>query len=146
MDSPHSGSAFSHILVRKSTQSLALLLSGLIVRMDSWNLDELLAQIPVLYIFEFFLLSVLLNKCLVIFLVVLVVNDLSSSHQVYSPHEVLYALYNCQWRASQDQQVKFFFRNYVNNRIDKVWTCLLTSWSSEAANLLMENSIWTLSG
>ncbi|XP_072035215.1 ubiquitin carboxyl-terminal hydrolase 30-like [Amphiura filiformis] len=33
-----------------------------------------------------------------------VVNDLSSSHQVYSPHEVLYALYNCQWRASQDQQ------------------------------------------
>ncbi|XP_022085688.1 ubiquitin carboxyl-terminal hydrolase 30-like isoform X2 [Acanthaster planci] len=36
-----------------------------------------------------------------------VVNDHSAHHdgsQVYSPHEVLHALYNCSWRADRDQQ------------------------------------------
>ena len=38
-----------------------------------------------------------------------VVNDHSTSHggsQVYSPHEVLHALYSCSWKADKDQQVK----------------------------------------
>ncbi|XP_071789626.1 uncharacterized protein [Asterias amurensis] len=36
-----------------------------------------------------------------------VVNDYSSSHsgaQVYSPHEVLHALYGCSWKSDRDQQ------------------------------------------